>query len=476
MPTSEGSRGLVLVIDDDELISSLVEAWLVEEGFAVERRATGEEGLDALSNSLPDAICLDLSLPGMSGLDVLGQIKAKHRFLPVIILTADTTLDMVVQAMRHGAYDYVTKPIESTKLVTTVKNAVERCRLEIRLAQLEREVSGRGYAGILGQSAPMKQLFRQMDRIAPTDITVLIHGESGTGKELVSRAIHENSGRRAGSFVALNCAAIPESLQESELFGHEKGAFTSAAYRRIGKFEEANGGTLFLDEVGELSPSLQAKLLRVVQERSFSRVGSSGEIRSDFRLIAATHRTLVEEVRQGRFREDLYFRIAVFKLEIPPLRDRKDDIPLLAERILADLSKKQGDRPVRIAPEALRELTAYSWPGNVRELENALQHGFVVAHEDMITVADLPARVREGALLARRATPGPVPLPREAEAGEVLEPEILDLETLERRAIEEALRRTNGNMSEVVRQLKIGRTTLYRKIKEYGLSVPVDTN
>jgi DNA-binding NtrC family response regulator len=465
MPSQNQARNrpLVVIVDDDPDMVSLISRFLGYAGYAVEAFADAESCLAGFSRLMPDAVCLDLMLPGLGGLETLKRIKDLEPHLPVVILTADNAVDSAVRAMQEGAYDYLVKPIDRTKLVTTIKNAVERSRMSLRLVQLEREVEGRGYPGIIGDTPPMRELFRQMDRLAASDVSVLIHGESGTGKELVARALHTQSGRRRAAFVALNCAAIPETLQESELFGHERGAFTGALDRRIGRFEEANRGTLFLDEVAELSPALQAKLLRALQERAFRRVGGSVDVRSDFRLVAATHRNLSDEVAAGRFREDLFYRIAVFELAVPALRDRRDDIPLLASALLRQIA---DGRSVTVAPDALQCFRDYSWPGNVRELSNAIQRAWVASDGARITVADLPERVRDGSLIAAP--------PRETDgAGLGVGPDpiapIRTLEDMERIAIQQALARHSGNLSEAGRQLGIGRTTLYRKLKQFGL-------
>jgi DNA-binding NtrC family response regulator len=364
--------------------------------------------------------------------------------------------------------------------------------MSLRLAQLEREACGQGYPGIIGKSPAMKQVFRQIEQVAASDISVLIHGESGTGKELVAQAIHKNSGRSKNSFIALNCAAIPETLQESELFGHERGSFTGALNRRLGKFELADGGTLFLDEVAELSLALQAKLLRVIQEKCFQRLGGQTDIRSDFRLLAATHRNLADEVQAGRFREDLYFRIAVFELEIPPLRERREDILLLAQNILNKFNRSHTKKDVSLAPEALDLLLNYSWPGNVRELQNSIQRAFVTSHGEFILPEDLPSRISQQRLSSsndNRRLPsaamqnkpeniGQIALSESSQAVKNLAQEsnstplqfpTLNLEQLERLAIEEAIKQYSGNMSEVIRRLGIGRTTFYRKLKEYHI-------
>ncbi len=491
----EQRSSLVVLVDDDRNLCDLVERFLDRAGHEVKVFHDGESFLASLGAMMPDVICLDLSMPGIGGLDTLDVIKERQRHLPVIILTADHTVDSVVAAMQRGAYDYLVKPIDRTKLVTTVGNAVERYQMSMRLRQLEREVGGEGYANIVGESPAMKELYRQMDRVAASDITILIHGESGTGKELVAQAIYEASGRKSGPFVALNCAAIPETLQESEIFGHEKGAFTGAVARHIGKFEQANGGCLFMDEVAELSLSLQAKLLRAIQEKKFHRVGGSTQVHSDFRLIAATHRNLLDMVNRSLFREDLYFRIAVFELEVPPLRERGDDVVLLAERFLDRYNARAARGPKaqpRLSNEVIELLKAYHWPGNVRELENIMQRCLLIAKGGLVLPEDLPPRLRARGPAGERSeapvgappaettrTPRPTrDEPARETAGQLpAEPpprrssrlETLDLEELERRAIQQALEEAGGNLSQVVRLLGIGRTTLYRKLKSHRL-------
>ncbi len=469
------SSHLILLVDDDVLLAELQSQWLLAEGYRVRTLEDGESCLAALAELLPDAVCLDLVMPGLSGLETLRRIKEHHPRLPVIVMTAHSEVSAAVEAMKLGAYDFLAKPVERAKLATVLANAVERSTMSVRLAQLEREVGGGGYPGIVGTSAAMRALYGRLDRIAPTDITVLILGESGTGKELVAQAIHEQSLRREQPIVAVSCAAIPESLQESELFGHEKGAFTGATARRIGCFERAHGGTLFLDEIGELSPAVQAKLLRVLQERVFARVGGSVEVRSDFRLIAATHRDLSREVEAGRFREDLFYRIAVMELEVPPLRHRPDDIPLLARHFLSGLAPARVGS-VELSADTIDVLLRYSWPGNVRELRNAIERGAVECEDGIVRPADLPKRVSASAGgVAPRPSSPPADTAASREPATAADRRMArdevprTLEDIERRAITEALARHNGNMMNVVRELGIGRTTLYRKLKKYDL-------
>ena len=453
----------ILVVDDDPSFVALLERYLEDEGYAVVTAGSARDALELFKETLPRAILLDLSLPDVDGLALLEQIKQRQRHLPVVMVTADEKVTSVVSAMQAGAFDYLTKPISRTHLATTVRNAIDRSQLSARVEQLEREVEG-GYTGIEGASEPMGEMFRRMDRLAATDVTALIRGESGTGKELVARAIHDASGRAEAPFIAMNCAAIPETLQESQLFGHEKGAFTGADRRRAGMFEQADTGTLFLDEVAELSPEAQAKLLRAIQERRFTRVGGDREVHSDFRLLAATHRNLRDEVQAGRFREDLFYRIAVFELGVPPLRERRGDVLLLAMKFIREYAPQIGTPEVRVADEALRALELHAWPGNVRELQNAIQHALVVAQDGTIELGDLPEGVRGEATDDLTAEAGEeTSSASEAASGN------RSLEALEAAAIRDALERTKGNASEAIRQLGIGRATFYRKLKKYGL-------
>jgi len=473
MAKDTSDKDLVVLVDDDAAQRELMSRWLVEEGYRVESFGDGQSAVERLAGLLPQVVCLDLHMPGWDGIETMAQVLELFPRMPVVFMTQDSEVDRVVEAMRQGAYDYLTKPADRRKLVTTVRNAAAHNEMSVRLAQLETEVGGGGYEGMIGVSASMRGLFRQIEQLAGSEISVLIRGESGTGKELVARALHARSSRSARSLVAVNCAAIPETLQESELFGHEKGAFSGADQRRVGRIEESHGGTLFLDEVAEMSASLQAKLLRVLQEKRFRRVGGTEEIESDFRLVAASHRKLEEEVTAGRFREDLFYRIAVFELEIPPLRDRVEDIGQLAEGILARLFPMQG---YGVTLDVLGVLEGYGWPGNVRELQNTLQRASVVCEDRMISIGDLPARIRRAV-----EAPGPegadlAPAPSgtsEAADSDLSNSEpagVRSLEELERHAILDALERTGGNRTEMARQLGIGRTTLYRKLRDLGVS------
>ena len=460
---------LIFIVDDDPNQRMILERWLTRQGYEVHLLESGEACLDALSEELPAAICLDLNMPGFGGLNTLEQIHAYNPLLPVIVLTADDSVDTVVKAMRLGARDYLTKPLDQTKLLTTLVNAVEVGRLALRVSQLEREVQGKGYPGIVGNSMPMKVVFRQLDKLCVSDVTVMIHGESGTGKELIARAIHTNGSRSRGPFVAVNLAAVPETLMESELFGHEKGAFTGAVNRRIGRFEEANRGTLFLDEIGELPAQVQVKLLRVLQERSFQRVGGTARLSSDFRLVTASHRDLEKEVREGRFRQDLYFRLAVFEMEVPPLRTRSDDIPALAKTFI----RKFGEgRVANISNVVLERMMRYEWPGNVRELENLIQRAVVLCEGSEIDLEHLPDRIRNAPGTAAPAVREAEPATEAAEPGE--DENDTTLEDFSRRLLVNALTKHDGNASAAMRELNIGRTRFYRMLKKFGLEGKID--
>ncbi len=457
---------LVFVVDDDKDLQNLVCRWLENSSYRVQLVSSGEECLAQLNTALPSAILLDLDLPSLDGISTLKRIKSHHINLPVIMMTADVAVESVVTAMQSGAYDYLSKPLNQTILLTLLQNAIEKHQMSLRLRHLERENSGKGYEKIIGNSEPMKRLFKNLDNLVDSDITVLIQGASGTGKELVAQAIHAAGSRKKGPFIALNCAAIPETLHESELFGYEKGSFTGATNRKIGKFEQADGGTLFLDEVGEMSLSLQAKLLRVLQERNFQRLGGSADISVDFRLITASHVNLVDAVKTGKFRDDLYYRLAVFELEIPPLAERGDDISLIAQQFIEQFARK-SKKPLKLSDEAINVLQKYNFPGNVRELQNALHRAAVVTQTGVIMPKDLPTRILDEVSLIKNSSnsknlPKEVNNQENASAGK--------LESVEKLAIEDAIKRSNGNLSEAIRQLGIGRATFYRKLKKYGLN------
>lgn len=478
---------LVVLVEDNPEQSALVVQWLHDAGMRTLVCPDAETFVDNLEVRLPSVVCMDLGLPGLGGRQALDAVRRRHPHVPVIVLTSDTCAETVVDAMRGGAFDYLTKPVTHDRLLAAIRSAV-RTSEERLFEPIDDSPEEESYAGIIGQSPQMREVFRHVDRIAGRDISVLIRGESGTGKELIARAIHENSRRAGGPYIAINCAAIPESLQDSELFGHERGSFTGAHKARAGCFERADGGTLFLDEVAELSLGVQAKLLRVLQERRFERLGGMRTIKSDFRLITATHRKLRELVEAKQFREDLYFRIVVFEIEMSPLRARSGDIRLLVPRLLEDVTAGLGSGPVRVSGPAMSALERYPFPGNVRELQNILQSGAVLAVGDEIRLQDLAPRVREYALYdAGNAEPGEIgeellgphtngsrparrpPALREQPTPQSLDELPLGLEDLERWAVKRALQGTDGRVTEAAKALGIGRTTLYRKLEKYGL-------
>ncbi len=442
----------VLVVEDEEIVRDILLKVLTEEGYRVDAVETGEEALKALENHLYDLVLLDLNLPGMHGLNVLSAAPATQTDAQFIVMTAFGTVDTAVEAMRLGAYDYINKPFRTEELLLTLKRAREEAELRREVAQLRRRTSEGAGARMVGRSAPMQRLFDLMERVAPTRATVLITGETGTGKELVARGIHDLSDRARRPFVAINCSALPESLLESELFGHMKGSFTGAIQNKRGLFEEAAGGTLFLDEISTISPAIQVKLLRVLQERKIKRVGGREQIPVDFRLIAATNRDLTELVEQGKFREDLYYRLNVFPIEVPALRDRREDIPVLANYFRLRFAEENGVEPPEIPPETLSRMMAYDWPGNVRELENFIERA-VIMHAGAKSIPFDPPQA-----LGRRP---------ERELLSRARAERWDLERLEREYILEALEETHWHQGEAAQILGINRRTLYRKLKKY---------
>ncbi len=480
-------RPLVFVVDDDPDIREFAEACLDPERFQVETFESGEACLEALGRSAPSAVLLDLHMRGMGGLATLDELARRQKHLPVVILTSQDDASTAVATIRRGAWDFLAKPIDAEKLATTVQNAVQHHAMALRLATLERQAKGESVPGLVGRSPAMRRLAEEIEQVAAADISVYVHGESGTGKELVSRAIHDLSARAAGPFVAVNCAGIPESLQEAELFGYERGAFTGADRARDGRFVQASGGTLFLDEVAELSPSAQSKLLRVLQERKVQPLGSGVERPVDFRLVVATHRDLAAEVEAGRFREDLYYRIVVFELHVPPLREREGDALLLARHFLDEFGPRLVGTSPLLSPEAAVLIADYDWPGNVRELQNAIQRAIVRSGGGVIRPEDLPPSLLRGsAEAARQPAAEDRPEVRRVErrmrgrprtpgqsnpfgdAAFVVTPK-MSLQEVERRAIELTLRHHGGNIVRTARSLGIGRTTLYRKLKRYGL-------
>ena len=424
--------------------------------YEVLAAVSGEACLRMIRENSPDLVLLDIQMPGIDGIETLEKIKQEEPNLPVVMMSAHGTEERAVRSMKLGAHDFIEKPFASDRLLVTVENALITSSLKKEVTELRSELKSKyEFNNIIGQSGAMQEVFKSVEKIIDSNVTVLIQGESGTGKELIARAIHYNSqSRSAKPFVAVNCTALPESLLESELFGHEKGAFTGASGRRIGKFEMANGGAIFLDEIGLMSPATQSKVLRVLQEREFERVGGNDLVRVDVRFISATNRDLEEAVKKGEFREDLYYRIAVFPIKLPPLRERKEDIPPLSAFFLKKYSREEGKEIEGISPDALDLLMAYHWPGNVRELENAIERAVVLATSKEVMPSDLPAAVRS---LGEK---------RLYEADNTLANWI---EKLEEEALRQALLECGGNISQTAKKLGIGRATIYRKAKKYGL-------
>ena len=461
-----GANRRVLVVDDEENLRHMLTVLLSREGYVVRAVPDGEAALKELEARAYDVVLADIRMPKMGGLELLEELKARAIPATVIMMSAYGTMETAIEAMKRGAYDYVSKPFKPDEIVLVLRKAEERERL-YRENQLLRQalarsggVSEESLPGMIGHSAAMREVYRTVRKIAPFKTTVLLTGESGTGKELVARALHVLSPRSQAPFVAINCGAIPETLLESELFGHRKGAFTDAVRDHKGLFEEAHGGTLFLDEVGELPLGLQVKLLRALQQEEIRPLGDTRDIRVDVRVVAATGRDLAAEVQMGRFREDLYYRLSVVPIRLPPLRDRKEDIPELVSYFIARQSAKMGrNSPMvdGVTAEAMKVLLEYGWPGNVRELENTIEHALVLCEGNLLDVDVLPSRVREhrdkvetslldGELSIKRAT-------------RVLEAEL----------IRKALKKTGGNRTKAAEVLEISHRALLYKIKEYGI-------
>jgi two-component system, NtrC family, response regulator AtoC len=457
-PMTALDRPLVLVIDDETGSRESMAIAIEKAGYAVRTFDDARNALDFLeeNDGARLAIC-DLRMPGMDGLAFLNEVRERRYDLRLVLVTGYGSIESAVEAMRVGADDYLTKPVDLYELRQRVNNLIEKEQLKEEVSTLREMLDKRyGFESIIGRSAPMEKLFEQMKLVAPTRSSVLIIGESGTGKELVANALHRASPRRNERILAINCGAIPSDILESELFGHERGAFTGAVSRKIGKFELAHRGSLFLDEISELYPELQVKLLRVLEERQVMRVGGSELIDVDFRLIAATNRDLEKEVADGRFREDLYYRLKVVTLRIPPLRERPSDIPPLLEHFLVQFCQEHGKPPKTLSAEALELLSRYPWPGNVRELKNVME-SVVVFHQDgEVTLNDLPPEIRDSSTLSTSGTPV---------QSVVGEPRTMA--DIERQAILETLGRTAGHRARAADILGIGLRTLQRKLKEY---------
>jgi len=448
----------VLIVDDDQPHRTMLRTLLTGWGYRVSDADDGATAIEMVHERAFDLILMDIRMIKVSGLEALAEIKTYNPAIPVIIMTAYSSVETAVEALKKGAYDYLTKPLDFDELRLAMERAMEHSRLKEE-NRLLRETLGSQFdrRRIIGRSEAMVRLLETVAQVAPSEATVLITGESGTGKELIAGAIHFNSSRKEGPFVRVNCAALTETLLESELFGHEKGAFTGAHRRKEGRFQQANRGTLFLDEVSEMSQAMQVKLLRVLQEREITPVGGEQLIKVDVRLIAATNRDLLQEVETKRFREDLYYRLNVVNLAVPPLRERKEDIPLLANRFLTRFAEKNQKKIKGFTPQAMDSLLKNDWPGNVRQLMNAVERAVVLAKSEYLGVEDL-------SLLFRGE-----PFSEEEPAHEDAGPTNLPLEEVEKETILRMLETTSGNKSEAARRLGITRRTLHKKLKKYGV-------
>ena len=449
--------GSILVVDDDQahrtMLSTLLGGW----GYAVQEADDGARAIEEIHEKSYDLILMDVRMVEVSGLEALSEIKSFNPAIPIIIMTAYSSVETAVEALKKGAYDYLSKPLDFDELELAIGRAMDHTRLKVENRALK-ETLGVGFntGDIIGRSRVMVELLETVALVAPTEATVLITGESGTGKELIANAIHLNSPRREKPFIQLNCAAITETLLESELFGHERGAFTGADRRKEGRFRLANRGSMFLDEISEMSVAMQAKLLRVLQEKEIQRVGGEEVLRVDVRVMAATNRDLKAEIEGGRFREDLYYRLNVVTLAVPALRERREDIPLLAQHFLDSFAEKNRKQIKGFTPQAMDRLVRYHWPGNVRELMNAVERGVILCRGDYVSEMDFPLSVSD--------VPG---LEQEPAREELLAD--LPLEEVEKVTILKTLESAGGNKSETARRLGITRRTLHKKLKKYGV-------
>ncbi len=467
----------VLIVDDDESVRWVLKKSLEKDGIEAVLAKDAQECFRVLEEEPIALVLMDIRMPGMSGLDALEKIKRDGRSVAVIIMTAQATMQNAIEAMRRGAYDYITKPFDLDEVNILVKKALDVRRLSQEVDTLKAEVREKYEGGLIGNTPSMQEIYKTIGRVAESDATVLIHGESGTGKELVARAIHYHSRRAGRPFVAVNSAAIPSELLESELFGHEKGSFTGAVARKIGKFEAASGGTLFLDEIGDMSLPLQGKLLRVLQEKELERVGGTEAIRTDVRVIAATHHNLEKMVRENRFREDLFYRLNVIQMNIPPLRKRKDDIIPLTEHFLRKHQEGTGAGRKVLTPETAKILQAYDWPGNVRELENAIQRAVTLSQGDKIFPDALPPQIFKPGLgvtisfenFLEEKLADLVERLGGLEQGDIYD---MVIQRVEKPLLTLVLRKTEGNQVRAASLLGINRNTLRKKIRELGIKGP----
>lgn len=459
------SQASVLVVEDNDLERQITAETLREEGFAVEEAAVGKRAMELLGLSRFDVVLTDLMMPGMSGDELLAKVHVAYPSAQVVVLTAHGTIDSAVQAMKNGAFYYLAKPTDRETLVMTVAKAAELANLQQENQLLKRKLEGKfEVEGIIGQDPAIQEVIRMMRKVAPSNSTVLIQGESGTGKEVVARGIHRLSPRAQRQFVAINCSAIPDTLIENEFFGHERGAFTGATERKQGLFEAADKSTLFLDEIADLPQGLQAKILRVLQEREVRRVGGNESFHVDVRLVAATNKSLAEEVSEGRFREDLYYRINVVTITMPPLRDRRGDIPLLANHALAKFGHLAESRVKEISREAMEVLIDYSWPGNVRQLESAIERAILLCEGETVMPRDLPQEV-----LSRKTLSKSGDRPARGSDGFDIPPEGLNFENFERDLILQAMEKSDWVIAKAAKMLGMSYRTLQYRIDKFGL-------
>lgn len=450
----------IYVVDDEKSISKLISYWVTKWGYNARVFENGKDVLSALSES-PDLILLDIMLPDINGIEILKTVKERDENLPVIMLSAQGSVEVAVNSLRLGAFDYFPKPIDVQRLEPAIKNAIKNYDLYKELKSLKEDVRKEySFANIISADKKMQDVFKLVDKVLDNNITVLIYGESGTGKELIARAVHYNGIRKDKPFVVVNCASIPRELLESELFGHEKGSFTGAYHQKIGKFELANGGTIFLDEIGEMEMLLQAKILRIIQEKEFERVGGTDVVKTDVRIISATNRDLKKAVELKQFREDLYYRLNSFPIIIPPLRSRKGDILVLVNHFIKEFNEKLGKNVKGASKKALKLIYDYDWPGNVRELENTIERCLVLCEGEQIEIDDLPAHIKNSNENRQYEIKGAI-------FDE--DYKVIPLEKLKEEAIKHALKITNGNIVDAAKQLQVGRATIYRLIERYGI-------
>jgi len=472
----------MLVIDDDPTVRDLLESFFADKGFSVTTADSGVKGLDLLKQDKFDISFIDLVMPGMGGIDLLQKIQELNIDMPSIVITAYAEVKTAVDAMRFGAFDYITKPFILEELLITVNRVLNISKLKQENVLLKKQLRKKyNFEALIGASPQMQKVYNMIEKIADTESTVLITGESGTGKEVVAKTIHFNSSRSQGPFIPLNCAAIPKDLLESELFGHEKGAFTGAVNTRIGRFELANGGTIFLDEIGELHPSLQVKLLRVIQEREFERVGGTKTVKVDVRILAATNKDLEKATHEGAFREDLFYRLNVIPVHLPPLRKRREDIPLLVDHFMQLFCRKKKKDLIKVPADAMKCLISYRWPGNVRELENLVERIVILNDTGTVTMDDLPERFHTEKCEQAMNTSMPQTGLQESSSlpsdpsGFRLPPEGIDLNLIlndiEKGLILQALERSGGVKKKAAELLGLNRTTLLEKLKKKGIDL-----